>query len=270
MPERIQKLLAAAGIDSRRNVERLVTEGRVAVNGKVARKLPILVDPEHDSVEVDGEPVKLGGTKRRRVYVLMHKPKGTVCTNKGQRTAVGDQRTAVDLLPPGFDKRVYPVGRLDAASTGLLLLTNDGPLTQQLTHPKFGVPKTYHVACDGHVGDEVIDALRAGVWLGDKEKRGTKMKAVKVEVLKRGRERTSLSVVLRRGPEPPDPPDARQARPQGEDAPPRAPGSTDPRRPEARPEPPADPPGGQGDPQRRRPRQAPCQARRRMSVSNGP
>ena len=199
MPERIQKLLAAAGIDSRRNVERLVTEGRVAVNGRVARKLPILVDPEHDSVEVDGEPVKLGGTKRRRVYVLMHKPKGTVCTNKGQRTAVGDQRTAVDLLPPGFDKRVYPVGRLDAASTGLLLLTNDGPLTQQLTHPKFGVPKTYHVACDGHVGDEVIDALRAGVWLGDKERRGTKMKAVKVEVLKRGRERTSLSVVLDEG-----------------------------------------------------------------------
>ena len=197
--ERIQKLLAAAGVESRRNVEKLVLAGRVSVNGKVRKRLPVMVDPEHDEVEVDGERVKLGGTKRRRVYIMMHKPRNTVCTNRSQRTAVGDQRLAIDLLPPDFDRRVYPVGRLDSDSTGLLLLTNDGPLTQRLTHPKFGVPKTYDVTCDGHVGDEVLEAMRKGLWLGDDTRRGTRMQAVSVEPLRRGDERSSLQIVLKEG-----------------------------------------------------------------------
>ena len=129
----------------------------------------------------------------------MHKPRNTVCTNRSQRTAVGDQRLAIDLLPPDFERRVYPVGRLDSDSTGLLLLTNDGPLTQRLTHPKFGVPKTYDVTCDGHIGDEVIDAMRKGIWLGDDTRRGTRMQAVSVEPLRRGEERSSLQIVLKEG-----------------------------------------------------------------------
>src|SRR5688572_28263485 len=137
MKERIQKVLANAGVDSRRNVEQMVRQGRVAVNGKVLTDLPILIDPESDRVTVDGESVKLaggGGRKggrrggggggeppsgARRLYYLMHKPKGVYATNVAQ----GVQTRAIDLLPPDLPGRVYPVGRLEADTKGLLLLT---------------------------------------------------------------------------------------------------------------------------------------------------
>ncbi len=186
----------------------MVRDGRVAVNGQVSRDLPILIDPEQDAVTVDTEPVKIGGTKRKRVYILMNKPKTVVCTNVGQQTAVGPQRLAIDLLPPTFDRRVYPVGRLDADSTGLLLLTNDGPLTQKLTHPQFGVAKTYHVTCDGDVSEETLDALARGVFLtrdlrtGRVDRRGSpgkRTRGAQVEVLRRAQGRTVLAVRLKEG-----------------------------------------------------------------------
>ncbi|MEM8873636.1 MAG: pseudouridine synthase [Planctomycetota bacterium] len=197
--ERIQKLLANAGIASRRAVEAMVLEGRVRHNGQVVRELPVMVDPETDTVDVDGEPVKLGGTKRRRVYVLMHKPTGYVCTNVGQQTALGPQRLAIDLLPPGFRKRVYPVGRLDAESTGLLLLTDDGPLTQKLTHPKFGVPKVYRVVCDGLVDAKILSELEQGVRLADRDGKHYVAKVHSAKIHRRGRDRSILDLTLKGG-----------------------------------------------------------------------
>src|SRR5579859_4669409 len=128
MKERIQKVLANAGVASRRNIEEMVLQGRVAVNGKVVRQLPVLIDPAEDRVTVDDEPVRFG-TRRatQRVYLIMNKPRGVYTTNVAQ----GAQTRAVDLLPPDFATRVYPVGQLDADSKGLLLLTNDGELTNR-------------------------------------------------------------------------------------------------------------------------------------------
>src|SRR5687768_13360335 len=128
MKQRIQKLLAGAGVASRRNVEEMVRQGRVAVNGKITTELPILVDPNEDRVEVDGDAVRLASAESaRRLYFLLNKPKGVYSTNVSQ----GEQTRAIDLLPPNLPGRVYSVGRLDADSTGLLLLTNDGELTNR-------------------------------------------------------------------------------------------------------------------------------------------
>src|SRR5947207_6469622 len=154
MKERLQKILANAGVASRRNVEEMILQGRVAVNGRVMTQLPILIDPAKDKVKVDDEPVKLSarGSERRRIYLLMNKPKGVYSTNVAQ----GEQTRAIDLLPPDFAHRVYPVGRLDAESHGLLLLTNDGELTNQLTHPRYGVAKTYKAVVDGFVSPNMV------------------------------------------------------------------------------------------------------------------
>lgn len=197
--ERIQKLLANAGVASRRAVEQLVREGRVRHNGKVVRELPVLVDPETDTVDVDDEPVKLGGTKRRRVYVLMNKPKRVVCTNAGQQTAVGPQTLAIDLLPPDFRKRVYPVGRLDSESTGLLLLTDDGPLTQKLTHPRYGLPKVYRVTCAGLVKADVLRELELGMRFADKDGKTYVAKVSAAKLRKKSREASVMDLTLKGG-----------------------------------------------------------------------
>src|SRR5216117_4174251 len=121
MKQRIQKLLAAAGVASRRHVEEMIGQGRIAVNGKIVFALPVMVDPVRDKVAVDNQPVRLRHREdERRIYLLLNKPKGVYSTNVAQ----GEQTRAIDLLPPDFP-RVYPVGRLDADSKGLLLLTND-------------------------------------------------------------------------------------------------------------------------------------------------
>jgi 23S rRNA pseudouridine2605 synthase len=202
MKERIQKALASLGLDSRRHIEEMVLAGRVAVNGKLARKLPVMVDVDEDTIEIDGVEVSSPRkTKRRQsrdrgpVYILMNKPKGVYSTNVAQ----GEQQRAIDLLPPGFDTRVYPVGRLDAESTGLLLLTNDGELTNKLTHPRYGVSKTYRCYCDGYISPEAISRMQAGVWLADPEKGGFKASASKVEIVKRLREKTVLDITLNEG-----------------------------------------------------------------------
>jgi 23S rRNA pseudouridine2605 synthase len=195
--ERIQKILANAGVASRRSIEQMVTEGRVAVNGQVRTKLPILIDPSRDKVEVDGEAIKL--TTRhvgKRLYILMNKPKGVYSTNVAQ----GEQTRAIDLLPPDVPGRVYPVGRLDAESKGLLLLTNDGELTNHLTHPRYGVAKTYKAVVDGYVTPAAIAELAKGVWLSD-ERTGKGMKAglSHVRVVSRGRLKSTLEITLREG-----------------------------------------------------------------------
>jgi 23S rRNA pseudouridine2605 synthase len=202
--ERIQKVLANAGVASRRNIEEMVLQGRVAVNGRVVTELPVLIDPESDRVSVDDEPLKLRGKQGgggQRYYLLMNKPRGVYSTNVSQ----GEQVRAIDLLPPDFPTRVYPVGRLDAESTGLLLLTNDGALTNHLTHPRFGVPKTYRAIVDGTVSDDDLRELEKGVWLSDERSgQGFKARTHHIRVTKRIREKgrgekTILEVTLREG-----------------------------------------------------------------------
>ena len=202
MKERIQKVLANAGVASRRNIEEMVLQGRVAVNGRVVTELPVLIDPERDRVSVDDDPVKLAGKQTgRRFYLLMNKPRGVYTTNVAQ----GEQMRAIDLLPPDFPTRVYPVGRLDAESTGLLLLTNDGDLTNQLTHPRYGVPKTYRAIVEGTVSDNDLRELEKGVWLSDERTGGGfKARTNHIRVTKRIREKgrgdkTILEITLREG-----------------------------------------------------------------------
>lgn len=197
MKERIQKILANAGVASRRNIEEMIRQGRIAVNGAVRTELPILIDPDRDKVAVDDEPVRLAEAKdERRIYFLMYKPKGVYSTNVAQ----GEQVRAIDLLPPGLPARVYPVGRLDADSKGLLLLTNDGELTNQLTHPRYGVPKTYRAVVDGYVRPEMVQELEQGVWLADdRSGKGFKTGRSHIKITRRSRERSILELTIREG-----------------------------------------------------------------------
>ncbi len=175
----------------------MVQQGRVAVNGRVITALPILIDSEKDKVAVDDELVQLKGkAKERRIYLVMNKPKGVYSTNVAQ----GEQTRAIDLLPPDFPARVYPVGRLDAESKGLLLLTNDGELTNQLTHPRYGIPKTYRAMVDGFVQNGTIEELAQGVWLADpKTGKGFRTGRTHVKIVKRGGDKSQLELTLREG-----------------------------------------------------------------------
>jgi 23S rRNA pseudouridine2605 synthase len=154
--ERLQKIIAAAGLASRRKAEELITAGRVQVNGKTVKELGSKADPEHDHIRVDG---KLLHGPERPIYLMLNKPKGYI-------TAASDPQgrpTVLDLVRAGA--RVYPVGRLDYASEGLLLLTNDGALAAKLMHASSHVPKTYQVKVSGRPTEAELGKLRAGVVL---------------------------------------------------------------------------------------------------------
>jgi len=194
--ERIQKVLATAGAASRRNIEQMVLDGRVSVNGRTLHKLPVLVDPAIDKVEVDGERIRLRDrVAGKRFYVLLNKPKGVYSTNVAQ----GEQIRAIDLLGNIFPGRLYPVGQLDAESKGLLLLTNDGDLTNRLTHPRYGIPKTYRAIVDGSVDTREIEKLEQGIWLADREGKGYKTGKSSIRVIKRMLEKRVLEITLREG-----------------------------------------------------------------------
>jgi 23S rRNA pseudouridine2605 synthase len=156
---RLQKLLAEAGIASRRGAERLIQSGRVRVNGEVVVELGAQADPERDRISVDGGEIGCAEPKR---YVLLHKPAGYLTTREDPR---GRPRV-YDLLPD-LGVRLHSVGRLDYDAEGLLLLTNDGDLTYRLTHPRHAVPRVYHVWVDGRADGTVLAALRQGVVLED-------------------------------------------------------------------------------------------------------
>jgi 23S rRNA pseudouridine2605 synthase len=156
--ERLQKVLAQAGIASRRKCEEYISAGRVMVNDEPVTELGFKVDPVKDQIKVDGKPIR----QEKKIYILFNKPKGVI-------TSVQDpqgRRVVTDYLE-GIKERVYPVGRLDYDTEGLLLLTNDGEFANLLTHPKHEMPKTYHATVRGVPHDSLLDKLRQGIKLED-------------------------------------------------------------------------------------------------------
>jgi pseudouridine synthase len=186
--ERLQKVLAGAGICSRRRAEELLRQGRILVNGETAR-LGDRADPSVDRVELDGRRIE---PRRAPLTLLLHKPPGVICSchDPGGRT------TVLDLLPEALARGtgLHPVGRLDAESRGALLLTNDGSLTLRLTHPRYGHAKTYRVWVQGHPPDATLERWRRGVPLD-----GRPALPAEVRTLRRGERATLLEVELREG-----------------------------------------------------------------------
>ncbi|NRA03045.1 MAG: rRNA pseudouridine synthase [Myxococcales bacterium] len=182
---RLQKLLADAGIASRRAAEKLILEGRVELNGRVVKELGTRADPRRDRILVDGK--RVGRPRARRSY-LVYKPRGVITTAHDPQ----DRRTAVELVPSA--ERLFPVGRLDRNSEGLLLLTNDGPLAHALLHPSFQVPRVYRVSVKGRVTAETLRRLSSGVEL----ERGESARA-EVRPLDLEESRSVLELTLREG-----------------------------------------------------------------------
>lgn len=159
MEERLQKIISRAGVASRRKAEELIAAGRVTVDGAVVREPGTKADAANARIAVDGKPLP---AEERLVYFLLNKPKGYVSTVSDER----GRRTVLDLLPVK-NVRVYPVGRLDRNTEGLILLTNDGTLTQALLHPRFLVHKTYRAKVAGELTPEALKKLRSGIELAD-------------------------------------------------------------------------------------------------------
>lgn len=157
--ERLQKIISRAGLMSRREAEKFILAGRVTVDGKIISELGAKFDAEKNKICVDGVELKFDAEK---IYILLNKPKNYLSTAKDDR----GRRTVLDLVSE-VQERIYPVGRLDFDSEGLILLTNDGDLMNKLLHPKFKIAKTYRVTFSGEITEKKLNQLRAGVELED-------------------------------------------------------------------------------------------------------
>lgn len=183
---RLQKFLAEAQVASRRKSEEIILEGRVCVNGKVVTELGTRVDDEKDVVTLDGEVIKKG---EKLVYILLNKPEGCVTTVHDQF----DRPTVMDYVK-GIDERIYPVGRLDFDTAGLLILTNDGDMTYRLTHPKHRVNKTYLALVDFEPTEEEITAFENGLVID-----GRKTAKAKLTVVKSDKKGVFLKITIHEG-----------------------------------------------------------------------
>lgn len=186
MKVRIQKIIADCGICSRREAEKLIEEGRVTVNGKLAN-LGDKADPEKDHIKIDGKLIKV--KPKDFVYIIINKPKKVMCTTSDPE----GRETVLDLIK-GLKKRVWPVGRLDYHSEGLVLLTNDGELSLRLTHPKYKVEKIYEVKVKDLPDEKKIEKLKKGIWLED-----GKTLPCEITFLKKTKENSWFKVVLKEG-----------------------------------------------------------------------
>jgi 23S rRNA pseudouridine2605 synthase len=182
--QRLQKVLAAVGVASRRKCEELILEGAVQVNGRVVDKLPVFVEPEKDVITVNGKKIR----PVRKVYYLLNKPKGVICTSSDPQ----GRKKAIDLV--GGRERIFCVGRLDADTTGLIILSNDNELANRLTHPRYALSKTYVAAVKGDIQGEQIEKLKKGVWLAE----GKTAKAA-VKILKRSHKESLIEITIRQG-----------------------------------------------------------------------
>ena len=177
MITRLNKLLAERGIASRREADRLITAGDVLVNGKVVTELGTKVDPDVDKVTLRTNPAL---ADERKVYVALNKPSGYVSTVKATRQ---DPHIVLDLVP-GIKERIYPVGRLDKETTGLLILTNDGTLTFRLTHPSSQCEKEYEATLVSPISDAALEKLRNGVTLWGEKTLPTEVRKISTRVIR--------------------------------------------------------------------------------------
>ena len=185
--ERLQKIISRAGYSSRRGAERLILAGRVTVNGVVVDRLGTKADPGKDRIEIDGRPMN---DLEALAYFLMYKPVGFITSLKDPR----GRPTIADMIS-GLGVRLFPVGRLDRDTEGLLVLTNDGELARRLMHPGYHVPKTYRVKVEGRPGPEKLERLASGkIILGDRP-----VAPAEVAVIKNGSDRTWLHLTLIEG-----------------------------------------------------------------------
>lgn len=166
-PVRINRFIAQSGACSRREADKFVLAGRIKVNGKVISELGTKVIPAKDIVTLDGKKVQ----SEKFVYILLNKPKNTISTTKDPE----GRRTVIDAIQHATQERIFPVGRLDRNTTGLLLLTNDGELTKRLTHPSHNISKLYNVRLDKDVPEEHLELLLAGIELEDGKARADKI-----------------------------------------------------------------------------------------------
>lgn len=187
MEERLQKFLAEAGVASRRKAEELIAAGKVKVNGRVVTELGTKIDPKKDQVLYMDQPVDTKNVTH--VYIMLHKPEGYVTTAKEQFGRPG----VMDLVKD-IDARIFPVGRLDYDTSGLLLLTNDGDLTYKLTHPKHDVEKTYIARLYGTPDDMDLQKFRRGVEID-----GRRTKPAKIQILEKGERQSTVEIVLHEG-----------------------------------------------------------------------
>lgn len=183
---RLQKFLALSGVSSRRKAEELIKEGRIRVNGELITEMGSTVNEETDRVTLDGKNVKIENTKR---YIILNKPKGYVTTVKDNF----DRKTVMELVDD-VKERIYPVGRLDYDTEGLLLLTNDGDFANAVAHPKKSIEKVYLAHVKGEFGEEKAEKLRGGVVID-----GRKTAPAKVKILKNGENFTDVRIVIHEG-----------------------------------------------------------------------
>ncbi len=184
--ERLHKVLAHAGFGSRRSCERLIAEGKVRVDGKVITEMGVKVDPAKQRVQCGGQVLRAPA----RIVLALNKPKHVVSTVRDER----GRKTVIDCLRGRFKERLYPAGRLDADSSGLIILTNDGDLANRLTHPRYQVRKTYHVQLKGELPPDIVKRMAQGVWLSE-----GKTGPMDVKIKKTERELTVVEVQLREG-----------------------------------------------------------------------
>ncbi|MDH4241214.1 MAG: rRNA pseudouridine synthase [Phycisphaerae bacterium] len=182
--QRLQKVLAAAGVDSRRKCEELILSGAVRVNRKVVDTLPAFVDPEKDIITVDGRKIQAAP----KVYFLLNKPRGVICTNSDPQ----GRKKAIDIIPT--DRRIFCVGRLDIDTSGIIILTNDSELANRLTHPRFGLSKTYIADIKGQISGESVEKLKKGIWLAE-----GKTGRASVKILKRNFKESLIEITIRQG-----------------------------------------------------------------------
>ena len=182
---RLQKFLADAGLASRRAGEQIILAGRVTVNGALVQQLGAKVDPTHDRVAVDGQPLKA----KRKLYVALNKPPGYVCS----RQVSGPSRTIGELLPKEWTN-LYSVGRLDSDSEGLIFLTNDGQFCLHLTHPRYGVRKTYRVTVEGRIAPGVLGKFTEGIL-----DEGEKLKADRARLISVSNRQSLVELELSEG-----------------------------------------------------------------------
>lgn len=187
LQERLQKIMARAGYGSRRDNEQIILAGRVTLNGRVA-KLGDKADAKRDRIKVDGKPLKLD--HEPPLYIMLNKPKGVISSLEDE---LQQARTTVrDLIPQSG--HLYPVGRLDKPSEGLILMTNDGQIAHRLTHPRYEHEKVYEVELEGDVSNQMLEQWRRGVMLD-----GRITAPAPIEILERSKQRTRLRIILREG-----------------------------------------------------------------------